>query len=119
MISGETEDIHQQSARLSTHGKRGRTTVHTFTAPDPEGTAISWTLDGADKDVFGITGGVLVFSTPPNYEQPGDVGGNNVYNITIKATDNTNNSGTLPGNRQGRWTSTKTPSLPRRRTLAT
>ena len=46
--------------------------VATFTAMDPEGTAISWTLDGPDAGDFIIIGGVLVFRNSPDYEMPAD-----------------------------------------------
>ena len=72
-ISGETEgDTNYPHFQ---HAENDASPVHRLTAPDPEGTAVSWTLEGADKDVFSIGGGVLEFSTPPNYEQPGDAGG--------------------------------------------
>ena len=34
---------------------------------------------------------MLVFKGTPNFESPGDVGGNNVYNVTVIATDNSAN----------------------------
>ena len=60
--------------------------VATFTAMDPEGTAISWTLDGTDAGVFDISnGGVLTFKSPPDYEMPADADNNNTYMVTVKA----------------------------------
>ncbi len=69
--------------------------VHRFSAEDPEGTAITWDLEGVDEALFSITGGVLEFLSPPDFEDPRDSGGNNVHNITVKVTDNTGNSTTL------------------------
>jgi hypothetical protein len=47
-------------------------------------------LSGSDAGLFSINLGQsdaqLVFSTAPDYETPGDVGGNNVYNVTVTAT---------------------------------
>ena len=45
----------------------------TFTADDPEGAGINWTVDGTDSGKFDITGGVLTFKMPPNFEMPGDI----------------------------------------------
>ena len=69
--------------------------VHRFSAIDPEGTAITWDLEGVDEALFSITGGVLEFLSPPNFEDAQDSGANNVHNITVKVTDNTSNSTTL------------------------
>ena len=99
VISGETENDTVNP--FFDHEENDGAPVHTFTAADPEGMAITWELDGADKDIFSITGGVLVFQSPPNFEDAKDSGGNNVYYITVKATDNTNNSAISAGNRHG------------------
>ena len=45
-------------------------------------------LSGADADVFSIDDeGVLTFKAVPNFEAPKDAGKDNVYNITVVATD--------------------------------
>ena len=48
-----------------------------------------FTLSGDDAGLFSITpaGGELRFTTSPDYENPADMGGNNVYEVTITATD--------------------------------
>ena len=65
--------------------------VSTYTALDPEDeTAVAWTLQGADAGKFSIVSdtGALTFKDAPNYEMPADAGSNNVYNVTVVATDN-------------------------------
>ncbi|MES2791000.1 MAG: Calx-beta domain-containing protein [Planctomycetota bacterium] len=43
---------------------------------------------GADQNLFSITsGGVLTFKTARDFETPGDVGGNNVYEVQVTAND--------------------------------
>ncbi len=44
---------------------------------------------GADANAFNIntTTGEITFKTAPNFEAPGDAGGNNVYNIDVIVTD--------------------------------
>ena len=64
-------------------------TVATYTAPDPENNTVIWSLTGADAGRFGITGGVLTFTSSPNYEDARDAGGDNVYNVTVNASDGT------------------------------
>ena len=39
-----------------------------FSAMDPEGENIVWSLAGDDASYFDITGGVLSFKKPPSYE---------------------------------------------------
>ena len=61
-----------------------------YTASDPDSSTINWSLLGDDKDVFSIANGVLAFKTPPDYENPGDADDNNVYQIIVQASDETN-----------------------------
>ena len=49
---------------------------------------IVWTVGGTDASHFAISEeGGLSFKAPPDYESPGDANQNNVYEITIAATD--------------------------------
>ena len=63
--------------------------VATYTATDPdEDATITWILEGDDKDDFDISqSGVLTFKTSPDYEVPADGNTDNVYMLTIKASD--------------------------------
>ena len=63
--------------------------VATYTATDPDkDTTITWLLEGDDKDDFDISqSGVLTFKTSPDYEVPADGNTDNVYMLTIKASD--------------------------------
>ena len=74
------------------YAENGTDPVATFTAVDPEGDAVNWMLAGADLDDFTIVGGVLAFAAPPDFEAPADTGGNNTYEVTITASDGTDNS---------------------------
>ena len=69
--------------------ENGTASVDTYTATDPEGETITWSVAGDDADDFAITNGVLRFSTAPDYESPADTGGNNVYQVTVQAFDGT------------------------------
>ncbi|MGQ3280813.1 MAG: M10 family metallopeptidase C-terminal domain-containing protein, partial [Shinella sp.] len=71
--------------------------VTTARATDPDKTALSWSISGgADKALFQIDAktGVVSFNSAPDFETPTDVGKNNVYGVTIKATDATGLSDT-------------------------
>ena len=71
------------------YAENGTGAVATYTASDPEGDIISWSVEGTDSAAFAISsGGELTFNSSPDYESPGDTGGNNVYDVTVKATAN-------------------------------
>ena len=76
--------------------------VIAFTATDPEGTQVTWSLGsvaatGPDSDDFDITDGVLTFEDPPNYESPtGGAGDNSIeYVVEVVATDADNDTHTV------------------------
>ncbi len=66
------------------------TAVTRVVATDTDaGQTVRFTLSGADAGQFSITpAGVLMFNATPDYENPADMGGNNVYEVTITARDN-------------------------------
>ena len=69
------------------------TDVSTYSATDPESSSITWSLSGADNNRFEISsGGVLTFESVPDFEAPEDSGRNNVYNVTVVATDDAGNT---------------------------
>ena len=67
--------------------------VATYTASDPEGASVRWSLGGVDAGDFTIEDGVLRFAKTPNYEKP--MGGGttntltNTYVVDVLATDET------------------------------
>lgn len=65
-------------------------TIYTATATDPDGNTITYSISGgADANRFSINGtsGALTFAAPPDFEAPADAGGDNVYNVTLAASD--------------------------------
>ena len=62
--------------------------VYTAQATDPDGDAITYSLSGADSDLFTIdaANGELSFKTAPDFETPLGSGGND-YSLTILARD--------------------------------
>ena len=63
-------------------------------ATDDEGDPLVYSLSGTDSALFTInaTTGEVSFITAPDFEAPGDDGGDNVYDITVTASDGTNNT---------------------------
>jgi hypothetical protein len=68
------------------------TTVTTAIASDPDGAPLRYSITGgADAARFGIDAvtGALRFLVSPDFEAPADADRNNVYDVTIAATDGT------------------------------
>ena len=65
------------------------TAVYTFQAYDPENATVTYALSGADSSKFTLdsSSGALTFDTPPDYEAPADANKDNVYALTVKASD--------------------------------
>ena len=66
--------------------------VETYIATDPESDTITWSLSGPDASFFSIADGVLNFDSAGDYEDPRDAGRNNVYEVTIHASDGSNSA---------------------------
>lgn len=63
--------------------------VTTVTVTDAEGAAITYSISGADADLFEIDAatGALTFKEAPDYETPKDANGDNIYDVTVSAGD--------------------------------
>ena len=61
----------------------------TLPATDANGDTLTYALSGDDADKFNLNGatGAVTFKTAPNFEEPTDAGTNNVYYLTVTATD--------------------------------
>ena len=65
------------------------TPAYTVGASDPEKDHLTYSIaGGADASLFKMdANGVITFTTSPNFEAPADTGANNVYDITVRASD--------------------------------
>jgi VCBS repeat-containing protein len=73
----------------------GTTAVTTVTTTDEEGNTVTYSIvGGADAADFSINAatGALTFTVAPNYEAPADADTNNIYSVTVRANDGTNNT---------------------------
>ena len=80
ITGGETHDYDENSLHP----------IQQYSALDPENVTniSSWTLGGTDSGDFSInSSGQLQFANVPDFERPADSGGNNVYNVQVRATD--------------------------------
>lgn len=84
-----TSDGGGMTASLSV--PENTTAVTTVTATDPDAaTTLTYSISaGADAARFTINAatGVLAFVTAPNFENPTDAGGNNVYDVIVEVSD--------------------------------
>lgn len=64
-------------------------TIYTATASDAQGDPITFSITpGGDGALFQITAaGALSFRAPPDFEAPADANGDNVYEVTLSASD--------------------------------
>jgi hypothetical protein len=87
--SGNQAPAFTSSATASVAENSGAT-VYTAVASDPNNDPIQYALSGdADRARFSINSanGQLSFVAPPDFELPGDGDRNNVYQVTITASD--------------------------------
>ena len=94
------DDVDEEPVITSGYGtiyyaENGTGTVGTYVASDPDDDSITWTLDGVDAGLFTIDGGLLKFMAPPDYEAPGDTGSDNAYDVTVQASDGTDDLVTM------------------------
>jgi Ca2+-binding RTX toxin-like protein len=78
------------SGATATFAENGTGTAYQVIANDSESNPITYGLNQTgDWNLFNINSatGLVTFKTAPNYESPTDAGANNVYDITVTASD--------------------------------
>ena len=107
MVTDVDEKPEIMGEATAEYAENGTDPVATYTAVDPEMTAVKWSLSGGDAGDFMIDNGVLRFAKSPNYEKPtdgdhnndgdsddeGEAASNNIYMVTVVATDATRRVG--------------------------
>ena len=88
----EAPEITTTARTVFAYRENGTAAVFTFSAADPERSAVAWSAGGADSGIFAVARdsrgrGVLSFADPPDYEKPADAGSDNVYEVTVVAAD--------------------------------
>ena len=93
-VTNVNEDAPLFTSPDSASVAENQTVAYTAAATDADGDPLMYSLSGTDATLFTIdpATGVVSFITPPDFEDPGDAGGNNIYNITVTASDDTNES---------------------------
>jgi len=90
-IVDNTEPVFTSGTTVS-FAENGAGTAYAATLTDV--TELNYSVSGADAGLFNINSvtGVVTFKVAPNFEAPADAGGNNVYDISVTATDAAGNS---------------------------
>ena len=92
----EAPEFQRNTQDSFVYPENGASAIYTYRATDPEGSAVAWDLSGIDSDAFSIDEtGVLTFKSPPDYEKPADRDRNNVYELTVEASDEQSNPARL------------------------
>ena len=86
-VTGENETPEVAGETTVNYAENREDAVAEYTATDPEKATIQWSLTGDDAGDFSISGGALTFNSPPDYEAPADADTNNVYRVTVTASD--------------------------------
>ena len=92
-------DTGTSSVELIDYAENQRTEVVALAAIEPDGASLRWELRGADAarfEIEDVPDGAgnrdrrkLVFKDQPNYESAKDSGKNNVYDVIVRATEET------------------------------
>ena len=87
--TGSSPEFDQASANIAVD-ENTADSFYTAVATDVDvGDTLTYSLTGIDADHFTIdpSGGQLAFNSAPDFEAPADYGANNVYELSIAATD--------------------------------
>lgn len=88
-IQGANDAPSISSATSVSFLENGSGIAYTAVGSDPEGSSLTYSLGGSDASRFTInpSTGAVSFTTTPDHEAPSDADANNVYAITVSASD--------------------------------
>ena len=89
MVSGATIDLSIAGAAFALYAENGINAVATYTLTGTNAASAAWSLEGDDAGDFTINDGVLRFINSPDFEMAADANGDNIYMVTVKASDGT------------------------------
>jgi Ca2+-binding RTX toxin-like protein len=92
-LTGSNAPVFTSGATASV--AENQTAAYTAAATDADGgAALVYSLTGTDAALFDIDSatGIVTFKSAPDFETPGDAGGDNIYDISVRAFDGANTS---------------------------
>ena len=91
-VTNENDNIPVFTSPATANAQENQTAAYMAAATDADGDALVYSLSGTDAALFTINAntGEVSFIAAPDFEMPGDADGDNVYDITVTASDGTN-----------------------------
>ena len=91
-VTGENDNAPVFTSAASASVAENQTAAIDADAVDADGDTLTYTLSGTDAALFAIdaASGEVTFLSPPDFENPGDANGDNVYEFVISASDGSN-----------------------------
>ena len=93
-VTNENDNAPSFTSDAAVSVAENQTAAYTALATDADGDDLSYSLSGTDAARFTIdpATGEVRFREAPDFENPGDAGGDNVYDIIVTASDGTNST---------------------------
>ena len=93
-VTNENDNIPVFTSPAAANAQENQTAAYMAAATDADGDALVYSLSGTDAARFTIDAntGEVSFIEAPDFEAPGDDGGDNVYDIIVTASDGTNST---------------------------
>ena len=93
-VTSDNGNIPVFTSPATANAQENQTAAYMTAATDADGDALVYSLSGTDAALFTIDAatGEVSFIEAPDFEAPGDDGGDNVYDIIVTASDGTNST---------------------------
>ena len=93
-VTNENDNIPTFTSPAAANARENQTAAYMAAATDADGDTLVYSLSGTDAALFTIDSntGEVSFRAAPDFEAPGDDGGDNVYDIIVTASDGTNST---------------------------
>ena len=91
-VTNENDNVPALTSPATVSVAENQVAAYEAAAADADGDPLSYSLSGTDAALFTIDAntGAVRFMAAPDFEAPGDDDGDNVYDITVTASDGTN-----------------------------
>ena len=93
-VTNENDNAPAFTSPATARVAENQVAAYEAAAADAEGDPLSYSLSGTDAALFTIDAntGAVSFRAAPDFEAPGDADGDNVYDIIVTASDDTNST---------------------------
>ena len=93
-VTNENDNIPVFTSPATANAQENQTAAYMAAATDADGDTLVYSLSGTDAALFTIDAdtGEVSFIEAPDFEAPGDDGGDNIYDIIVTASDGINST---------------------------